>query len=82
MSAENRQYAVAGMAKTKIPKGCRKVSIDLFERQIAQLDRLAVDIRLRHGAAISRAAIIRALIEVKMAECRFDQRGVSSRYGR
>ncbi|HUP46271.1 MAG TPA: hypothetical protein VM779_12240 [Thermoanaerobaculia bacterium] len=35
----------------------------LLDRHVAYLDRLAIDIRLRHGKAISRAELIRGLIE-------------------
>jgi hypothetical protein len=35
----------------------------LLDRHVAYLDRLAIDIRLKHGKAISRAEIIRGLIE-------------------
>ncbi len=40
-----------------------KITVVLLDRHVAYLDRLAVDIRLRHGKAISRAEIIRGLIE-------------------
>ena len=40
-----------------------KITVVLLDRHVANLDRLAIDIRLRHGKAISRAEIIRALIE-------------------
>lgn len=40
-----------------------KVTVVLLDRHVAYLDRAAVDIRLRHGKAISRAEIIRGLIE-------------------
>ena len=40
-----------------------KVTVVVLDRHIAQLDRLAVDIRLGHGRAISRTDIIRALVE-------------------
>ena len=40
-----------------------KITVVLLDRHVAYLDRLAIDIRLRHGRAISRAEIIRALIE-------------------
>jgi hypothetical protein len=35
----------------------------LLDRHVAYLDRLAIDIRLKHGKAISRAELIRGLIE-------------------
>lgn len=40
-----------------------KVTVVLLDRHVAYLDRAAVEIRLRHGKAISRAEIIRGLIE-------------------
>lgn len=40
-----------------------KVTVVLFDRQIAFLDRLAANIRAQSGAAISRAQLIRALVD-------------------
>jgi hypothetical protein len=40
-----------------------KITVVLLDRHVAYLDRLAIDIRLRHGKAISRAELIRGLIE-------------------
>ena len=40
-----------------------KVTAVLFNRQIAYLDRLSVDIRVQTGAAMSRTEIIRALVD-------------------
>jgi len=40
-----------------------KVSVVLFDRQVTQLDRLAVNGRGRSGKALNRAEIIRALID-------------------
>lgn len=40
-----------------------KIGIILLDRNVAFLDRLAIDIRLKHGKAISRAEIIRGVIE-------------------
>ena len=40
-----------------------KVTVVLFNRQIVFLDRLAASIRARSGAAISRAQLIRALVD-------------------
>lgn len=40
-----------------------KVTVVLFNRQIVFLDRLASTIRAQSGAAISRAQIIRALVD-------------------
>jgi hypothetical protein len=39
------------------------VSVVLFDRQIKHLDRLATDGRGKHGKALNRAEIIRALID-------------------
>jgi hypothetical protein len=40
-----------------------KVTVVLFNRQIVFLDRLAANIRAHSGAAISRAQLIRALLD-------------------
>lgn len=40
-----------------------KVTVVLFNRQIDFLDRLAANIRAQSGAAISRAQLIRALVD-------------------
>ncbi len=40
-----------------------KITVVLLDRQVAYLDRVAVDIRLQHSFAISRAELIRALVE-------------------
>lgn len=40
-----------------------KVTVVLFDRQIAYLDRLAVNIRAQSGASLSRAQLIRALVD-------------------
>ena len=40
-----------------------KVTVVLFNRQIVFLDRLAANIRAKTGAAVSRAQLIRALID-------------------
>ena len=40
-----------------------KVTVVLFNRQIVFLDRLAATIRAQRGAAISRAQLIRALLD-------------------
>lgn len=39
------------------------VTIVLHSSKIAWLDRLAVDIRLRHGKVLTRGQIVRAIIE-------------------
>lgn len=40
-----------------------KITVVLLDRHVAYLDRLSIDIRLKHGKAISRAELIRALVE-------------------
>jgi hypothetical protein len=40
-----------------------KITVVLLDRHVAYLDRIAIDIRLLHGFAISRAELIRALVE-------------------
>jgi hypothetical protein len=40
-----------------------KVTVVLFNRQIVFLDRLAANIRARNGAAISRAQLLRSLVD-------------------
>jgi hypothetical protein len=40
-----------------------KVTVVLFDRQVEFLDKLAANIRLRSGAAISRAQLVRALVD-------------------
>jgi hypothetical protein len=40
-----------------------KVTVVLFNRQIVFLDRLSANIRAKTGAAVSRAQLIRALID-------------------
>ncbi|MBV8546016.1 MAG: hypothetical protein JO093_24425 [Acidobacteria bacterium] len=45
------------------PDSWAKITVVLLDRHVAYLDRIAVDIRLQYGFAISRAELIRALIE-------------------
>jgi hypothetical protein len=45
------------------PDSWAKITVVLLDRHVAYLDRIAVDIRLQHGFAISRAELIRSLIE-------------------
>jgi hypothetical protein len=40
-----------------------KVTVVLFNRQIVFLDRLAANIRAQNGAAISRAQLLRSLVD-------------------
>jgi hypothetical protein len=48
-----------------------KVTVVLFNRQIVVLDRLAASIRAQSGAAISRAQLIRALLDA-VADAQID----------
>jgi hypothetical protein len=54
-----------------------KVTVVLLDRQIVVLDRLGADIRTASGAAVSRAHIIRALIDA-LGESDVDLTAVSS----
>lgn len=54
-----------------------KVTVVLFDRQIVFLDRLAADIRAASGVAISRAHVIRALIDA-LSESDLDLTGTRS----
>ncbi|MBI4263415.1 MAG: hypothetical protein HY657_03480 [Acidobacteria bacterium] len=54
-----------------------KVTVVLFDRQIVYLDRLAADIRAASGVAISRAHIIRALVDA-LGESDLDLTGTRS----
>lgn len=50
----------------KQKEGWTRVTVVLLNRQIANLDRLAVEIRLRHGRIIRRDALVRAFVEAAM----------------
>jgi len=54
-----------------------KVTVVLFDRQIVFLDRLGADIRAASGVAISRAHVIRALID-SLSESDLDLTGTRS----
>ena len=54
-----------------------KVTVVLFDRQILFLDRLCADIRATSGVAISRAHVIRALID-SLTESDLDLTGTRS----
>jgi hypothetical protein len=54
-----------------------KVTVVLFNRQIAFLDRLASNIRAQNGAAISRAQLIRALVDA-VSDANIDLTGSTS----
>ena len=54
-----------------------KVTVVLFDRQIVFLDRLGADIRAASGVAISRAHVIRALVDA-LGESDLDLTGTRS----
>jgi hypothetical protein len=54
-----------------------KVTVVLFDRQIVFLDRLSADIRAASGVAISRAHVIRALVDA-LSESDLDLTGTRS----
>jgi hypothetical protein len=54
-----------------------KVTVVLFDRQIVFLDRLCADIRATSGVAVSRAHVIRALVD-GLAESDLDLTGTRS----
>jgi hypothetical protein len=51
------------MSNDTEPARPQQLQVGIATRHIAMLDRLAVDIRLRHGRAISRTAILHAIVE-------------------
>jgi len=63
------------MARTNTrvtPEGyAHHVTFIAMRRQVARLDRLAVEIRARHGVVLSRSALIRALIIADQKHPRF-----------
>jgi len=46
----------------------QRLQVVIISRHVAMLDRLAVEIRLRHGVAMSRTGILRAIVEVAERE--------------
>ena len=54
-----------------------KVTVVLFNRQIVFLDRLAANIRAQSGAAISRAQLLRSLVDA-VADADIDLTGATS----
>jgi hypothetical protein len=62
-----RKAKAPGKARRGRPRVHReawaKVSVVLFERQLKSLDRLTRDVRRKSGRAMTRAEIIRALID-------------------
>ena len=73
------------MSRKKSEEATRTVrseslTVVLSHRQVAQLDSLSVDIRLKHRRAISRAEIIRGIIHAAMLT-RIDLSDASSSEG-
>jgi len=54
-----------------------KVSVVMFERQVLELDRLTTAIRTKTGATLTRAEVIRALLDA-LHESRIDITAVTS----
>lgn len=54
-----------------------KVSVVMFERQVLELDRLTTSIRATTGANLTRAEVIRALLDA-LTESRLDVTAVVS----
>ena len=54
-----------------------KVTVVLFDRQIVFLDRMAANIRAQSGAAISRAQLIRAVVDA-ISDADVDLTGATS----
>jgi hypothetical protein len=54
-----------------------KVSVVMFERQVLELDRLTTAIRSKTGANLTRAEVIRALLDA-LSESRLDVTSVLS----
>jgi hypothetical protein len=57
---EGRMLGLAGKPQ--------KLQVTMISRHVAMLDRLAIDIRLRHGVAMSRTSILRAIVEAAERE--------------
>jgi hypothetical protein len=70
-----RRPAVRPRARRGRPRTHReawtKVSVVLFERQVLELDRLTTAIRSKTGANLTRAEVIRALLDA-LSESRLD----------
>ena len=66
-SARKKKRAPAGARRPGRPpvhdEAWTKVTVVLFNRQIVFLDRLAANIRAQSGAAISRAQLLRSLVD-------------------
>ena len=76
-----RRTVVRPRAKRGRPRTHReawtKVSVVMFERQVLELDRLTTAIRSKSGANLTRAEVIRALLDA-LTESRLDITSVVS----
>jgi hypothetical protein len=76
-----RKTATRPRAKRGRPRTHReawtKVSVVMFERQVLELDRLTTTIRGKSGAHLTRAEVIRALLDA-LNESRLDVTSVAS----
>ena len=76
-----RRTAAHPSAKRGRPRTHReawtKVSVVMFERQVVELDRLTATIRSKTGANLTRAEIIRALLDA-LNESRLDVTSIVS----
>lgn len=76
-----RRTAARPIAKRGRPRTHReawtKVSVVMFERQVVELDRLTATIRSKTGANLTRAEVIRALLDA-LNESRLDVTSIVS----
>ena len=81
MAARTRKAAARPRRKRGRPRTHReawtKVSVVMFERQVLELDRLTTVIRSKTGAHLTRAEVIRALLDA-LTESRLDVTSVDS----
>lgn len=75
-TATTRPRARRGRPRTH-REAWTKVSVVMFERQVADLDRLTTAIRGKTGANLTRAEIIRALLD-GLSESRLDVTSIVS----
>jgi hypothetical protein len=81
MATRTRRTVARPRAKRGRPRTHReawtKVSVVMFERQVADLDRLTTAIRGKTGANLTRAEVIRALLDA-LNESRLDVTSIVS----
>lgn len=54
------------MSNDATPAQPQRLQVSISTRHIVMLDRLAVDMRMRHGVAISRSSILHAIVEASL----------------